>query len=419
MPELTVYLNEALRTWNSLTSFWRADMVFPLQKDVWWYYLPLQPGTLRAFTVTDRDLVSQIEYHLLEPLTPSYPMAWTGSSQFTLQDILSAIQFRRDEVRGETGCTITRTLVPAAQVNRTYLADNVIDIRRVAWIPETGNGYSIATLRPSDDWAEGSFNFGYTTAAHQPPTTYRQSAQPPLAFDVDYIPPVPGQYETLTVNAGPTVSASFANLIGIPDDWSWTVKFGALARLFGRESLAKDPLREQYCQKRFDEGMGLLNQASALVAERKNDLPMPVDAVRNGDDFNPLWQAAAEGTPTSAYTAGLNLVAFGPMPDNSTAYSATCSVVENAPVGGTYVQVARNDYDAVLGYAQHLAMIKAGGQEFMATIPLLSGFFAQASLYNSKLKGMGQFAVPMYEVSQLPEQRDPRFATVTPQTVGA
>src|SRR4029077_5649041 len=160
-------------------------------------------------------------------------------------------------------------------------------------------------------------------AGETPPSVYRQSAQPPLSFDVDTIPPVPGSYEVLSVNAGPALSISGSTLLGIPDDWTWVIKFGALYELLSRESLAKDPVRAEYCQKRFEEGKGLLTGAPVLVAGRQNDIPLAYDSVRNGDDYNASWQSAALGTPNSAVMAGLNLVGFGPVPDNSTAYSAT------------------------------------------------------------------------------------------------
>lgn len=411
--EIDLYLTEALRTWNALTSFWRAEFVFPLVENQWWYDIPNLPNTLRPYTVTDKDLVDEITAHLLEPTLATYPLTWTGSAQFSVTDILGAIQRRRDETLAATDCAISRSLIAYNFVTRrTNLPDNVIDIRRVAWFPDPAFLIPLTTLKKSDDWAEQAFHRSDSTQIG--PNTYRQSAQPPLAFDVDILPSVSGQYEVLTVNAGNPLSSNNSTLLGIPDDWTWIIKWGALADLLGRESNAKDPLRAQYCRQRFEEGLGLLMNASAVLAARINDQPVLVDGVRNGDDFQPRWQALAASTPKTVYTAGLNLIAFAPKPD-AMPYSATLSVVQNMPIGAN-IQVDRGDYDAILDYAQHLALFKAGGQEFAETVIMYQRFLKRASLYNSKLSELGQFQKPMYELSQLEQERNPVYGQVQPES---
>ncbi len=405
--ELATYLVEALRTWNALTSFWRTDMVFPTVAGVWWYDLPAQAGSLRTYNVTDNDLLTQIEYHLLEPLTTVYPLAWTGSTQFGLADILGAIQNKRDETLSVTGCTVTRNLLPADLVRRIPLPDTMIDIRRVAWLPVTGQPVALV---PSDPWDKDSFDSDWLAAGAEPPSAFLRSAEPPLAFDVDRIPPVPGEYEVLSVDAGPVLSINSATLLGIPDDWSWVIKFGALADLLNREANSKDSLRAEYCDSRFKEGLMLLAGASALLALRANNLPLSVDSVRNGDDFNANWQALAPGSPQAGYIAGLNLLCVSPQP--SGLFSLTATVVQNAPLPALptdTIQLGRDDYGAVLDYAQHLAAFKMGGAEFAATLPLYQGFVKRAMLYNSKLSELGIFQRPMYEISQLERERNPVY----------
>ncbi len=409
--ELATYITEALRTWNSLTSFWRSDMVFPAVAGNWWYDLTAQAGSLRPYTVSDNDLLTQIEYHLLEPLTTTYPLVWAGSLQFGLLDILGALQGKRDEVLSTTGCTITRNLVNAPFVRRVPLPDTMIDVRRVAWLPVTGMGFSPVTLAPSDPWSKEAFDPQWTIAGFEAPSAFLRSAEPPLAFDVDRVPPVAGDYEILSVDAGPALSQTAATLLGIPDDWTWVIKFGALADLLSREANSKDSLRAEYCDMRFREGMGLLQSASAVLSLRLNDVPLPVDAVRNGDDFNPTWQADAASQPASSYAAGLNLIGLGPVPDSGP-YSITATVVQNAPLPvlpSDPIQLARDDYGAVLDYAQHLAAFKMGGAEFQATFPLYQGFVKRAALYNSKLSELGIFQKPMYEVSKLESERNPVY----------
>ncbi len=390
-------------------------MIFPTVATNWWYDIPSQVGSIRPYTVMDNNLLTQIEYHLLEPTTSGYPITWTGSNQFSLDDILGALQRRRDETLSTTGCTITRTLVSALQNTRIQLPDTVIDIRRVAWLPSLG--FEAAALRSSDDFAEESFDYGYTTAPQGAPENYRQTTQPPLSFDVDRIPPIAGQYEVLNVSAGGLFNTANPSLMGIPDDWTWVVKWGALSDLFNRDSLARDPYRAGYCKQRYQEGLGLLFDASAILALRIQNLPVAIDSVRNGDDFESNWQSVAPGAPLQAYSAGLNLIGLSPAPSNGP-FSVTASVVENAPIpllATDPIQLSRDDYDVVLDYAQHLASLKMGGAEFLATIPLYQGFLKRASLYNSKLSQLGQFQKPIYEMAQLEQERNPVYSTETPR----
>ncbi len=408
------YIIEALRTWNSLTSTWRAEFVFNTGAGVTWYDIPSLANTLRPYTVTDSDLTQLIEYHLLEPITPTYPLVWAGSAQFSISDILGAIQRRRDEVVSATGCTITQQLVIAAP-GRIFMPDAVIDIRRVAWIPAVGFGDTNVPLWGDDQWSLQSFERDYTTQAPGTPSSYRRSTEPPLSFNVDIDPAVPGQYDVLSVNAGSALSTAAATLLNIPDDFAWVIKWGAMADLLGRESNAKDALRSQYCEARYVQGLAALLHSPAVLAARLNNLPLDVDSVQNADNFRPGWQAETPAQPDMLLTAGLNLIGFAAIPDNT--YGATLSVVQNAPVpaiDSDPVQVSKDDLEAVLDYAQHLASFKMGGTEFLSTIQLLDGFHKRAMLYNSKLKELGEFTDPTYELSDLQAETNPVYQETSP-----
>jgi hypothetical protein len=418
LPELTIYITEALRMWNAYTGFQRGD--FPFNIDTVanngsnWYNLSAQSGSLRPFTVTDQYLVNEIEYHLLEPqtsLTPSSgsPAVWAGSNQFSLLDILNALTQRQNESLTQTGCTITQASTPAVIAKRTILTDAVLDIRRVAWIPISGQGYVPTPLRQSDIWEKQSFDNTWTAAGQGTPMQWMQASEPPPAFDVDRVPAVPGNYDVLTVNGGPTSNATSAQIMAVPDDWSWLPKWGALSDVLSREANAKDVMRSQYCQARFLQDCAILRDAPSILGMQLNGVPIFVDAVKNGDDFNTNWQSQTPTVPQTCYAAGLNIVGF-PNPDG--VYGILVSVVQNQPVpvnGSDFIQIAKGDFDCLIDEAFHIAMFKSGGAEFERTIPLHQKFLQQATLYNSKLKQYGQFSLDMYGISQREEKRNPRI----------
>src|ERR1700685_4344092 len=367
--ELLLYIQEAMRTFNALTAYWRGDFTFPAVANTRWYDITntgTAPNTLRPLTLTTVSLYTIIEYHLLEP--PVGAGAWTGSAQFALSDIQNAVAQRLNELLGASGCYITESLLPASP-GRTALPSATLDLRRVAFIPATGFG-APSTLWEDDSWAWQSFEYDYTTLPQGIPSTYAQNTQPLLTFDVDRNLSVAGQYELLTTQG--ILNTNSATPLLVPDDWAWVAKWGALADLLGRESNAKDPLRQHYCEQRFAEGMSLLTLAPALLGFRVNNIPAEIDSVRSADQYNTGWEASS-GAPSTALAAGLNLLALTPTPDAGGPYTCTATVAPNCRVPSAptdLIQVTEDVYEALLDEAQHLAMFKCGGAEFLTTIPM-------------------------------------------------
>src|SRR5277367_3550314 len=285
--ELLLYIQEALLTWNALTSYWRGDFTFPSIPLTFWYDLTLQTNSLCPFTITDAQLYTEIQYHLLEPPTGVNP--WTGvSTQFTADDLIHAVERRRNELLSLTNCTQTRRLVPAVP-GRIQLPDTVFDIRRLAYLP-ISNGIPYGTglygaglpylgtpVWPEDSWGEQSFNRNYTLSPAGTPQCYLQTTQPPISFDTDVPPAFGGQYELLTSESGLAVTAATPTLLGIPDNWAHVIKWGALADLLSKESNAKDSARAEYCNMRYQMGLKLLGEASQLLQMRLNGVPLQID----------------------------------------------------------------------------------------------------------------------------------------------
>jgi hypothetical protein len=306
--------------------------------------------------------------------------------------------------------------LPILTPNNTLMAIAVNNNAIVTvFIPLPG-GSGAVTLWEDDAWGWESFEPDYTTLPPAIPSTYAQSTQPLLTFDVDTHLNQPGQYELLTTQA--TTAAPGAGLI-VPDDWAWVIKWGALADLFGRESNAKDPLRQAYCEQRYAQGMSLLALAPALLGFRVNNIPTEIDSVRGADLYNSGWEGAAAGPPTAVLAAGLNLLALSPQPDTS-GYSLTATVVENCPVPSLptdCINVTEDVFEAILDEAQHLSMLKCGGAEFAATFPMHQRFLSLAALYASRIAEMGEFAKILFAQSQQEAQMNPRFTKDDPAEV--
>lgn len=412
-------IRETLRTWNALTGYWRADFTFPANVSSPWYDLTQVANTLRPLTVTDAELLLRMEQDLLEPATSAYPLLWAGSAQFAIADLLGALGRRRDDLLGLTGCAIARSVVAAAP-GRIQLPSTTAELRRVAFLPDANLGAVPSVVWQDDLWSLNAYAPGWTTDDPGIPDSYRQSTTPPRSFEVKPQPGIPASYELLTIDNGADLTTAAATVLGIPDDWTWVIKWGALADLLSRESNAKDTVRAKYCEVRYRQGIALLTAAPALLGMRVNNVPIRVDGMASADRYRTSWQGEDAGTPEVALVAGLNLVAMCPEPDDA-ATTFTATVVQNAPlpsVVGDCVTLPRDLFDVMLDYAQHLASFKMGGAEFLATLPLLERFMQAASYYNSKLAEQGEYMKTLYALSGRDAALLPRYSETSPEDAG-
>jgi hypothetical protein len=392
-PELLMYLCESLRTWNALTEQWNQNFPFTATPNKNWYNLSTLPGSPRLRTVTDAYLYTVMQYHLLEP--PTGAGIWTGTSQFSLADLQFALQRRRDEMIQATGCNLTNLpkLPSVPNTRRTYFPDSTLEPIRARFVPDSGSIFfdssTPITLTREDTAAWDSFEPGYLQTLGKP-ASWSVIAGPPLAMDVDIAPNVAGAYDVIALFSGLQFSPPVPTLLGVPDDWSWLAKWGALADLLGRESEATDRQRADYCLKRYSDGLKVMRQSNWLLAATVNGLVVDTPSLREMDGFSPEWENNASAWP-SVVTAGIDFVAGCPI---GNLMGINVLVVGNCPVPvnpSDYVQVSRDVWDVVLDYAQSLAMLKSGGNEFKECAYLEKNFFALAMETNKRLAKLGLF----------------------------
>jgi hypothetical protein len=410
--ELGIYITEALRTWNSLAQFYKDRDSFSTVANQQWYVLTsaLALG-YRNYTVTDLQLLTEIEYQLIEPPTGA---TWTGSEMFTVQDILTALQRRRDQFLNETGCTLTRNTTAVSSpaegiVALTSSSFDIVDIRRIAWIDGVSSAYS-TLWRESRD-ALDFFYASWKASAKPLPKVYSISDTPPLSVQLAPIPSDNGTLETITVNTGATLDGSGV-LLGIPDDFSFVVKFGALADLLQKDGPARDPARAKYCNERWQQGVAAAKTAMAPIACLVQDQPVNTESVFDLDTYRASWQSGTPAQPNLIAVAGLNLVACSPVPDS--VYTVTIDLLRNQPVpsaDGDFLQIGREHWDAVCGYAEHLALFKSAGEEFNASLPDLKQFIDLALTQNARLRANDAFVTMTEDRSQLEEKQRARLSS--------
>lgn len=408
--ELGLYLTEALRTFSLLTGFWRDTGVLTASVSVPFYDLTvLQNGNgdnLLDYTVKDQDVVTMIQYHFLEPATGN---SWTGSDQFGgLTDLTNSIQKRRDQILADTGCVVTRTtgIVTPAGTSRIFLSDATIAIRRLAFLDSFG---AVTPLLPSDILAQRNYA---SDELYTPGDAYSYSSASMRPTEVLLVPPVdqPGTLDLVSVQSGAALDPTVGVLLGLPDDYTWAVKWGAMADLLAKDGPARDPIRSAYCERRYQLAVELIKLSPVVVNAEIDGVPLDTDSLTNMDAYNSDWQTTLYVPEFMA--AIRTLVALAPCPDNT--YSLTFDVVRKAPIpvlAGDYVQIGREQLDSILDYAEHLAAFKMGGEEFKATFKGAENFFASAVAYNERLTSMNSNLIHLMKQSSADkEDRPPRVS---------
>lgn len=412
--ELQAYITEALRCWNCLTNQWNTDYTYtvtPPSSSVWTALRGVS-GYPRQQTVTDTDLYKIMEYHLLEPASGG---TWTGTSQFAISDLSGALQRRRDEIIQLTTCNpVSSPLASIPNTRRTTLPDTVLEVIRARFVPATGFG-SPSTLSRDDNLSFEYFSPNYLqnqSGTGQVPgnivQAYSVIAGPPLALDVDYAPTVPGAYDLLVLQSGASLSPPASTLIGIPDDYTWVAKWGAMSDVLGSGSEKQDKLRADYALSRYKDGLVLMQQAPWITLAQINGVAADTPAVAEMDSYSVEWDSNPNATPC-VVVGGTDLIAVCPVPTSGGPVGVSLTVIGNAPVpsvGGDYIQCSRDVLDVILDYSEHLAAFKKGGAEFLATMELAKTFAQEAFATNARLKQLGIFRDLLLNQGQRENQQE-------------
>lgn len=461
--ELWIYLTEALRIFNALAEQWNVDFTVAPANGQW-----INTGTLtgspRLRTVTDQYLYTQMATMLLEP--PLASGVWAGTSQFNLAQLQFSLQKRTQEVIQATSCNLAQ-LAPLNATpgsRRNTLPDTVLEQRRTRFlaliasttasatvgtsqiavastqgiakgqvVTGTGiqagafvtglSGLNVSISLPTTDVLAGVQFFQPVTLTRedtqsfqsfQPaylqevglPQSWSEASEPPLSFDTDLAPSVPGTFDIIALNAGPVFAPPAASLLGVPDDWSWLPMYGALADVLGIESECTDRQRAAYCLDRYTRGLELMKESNWLLKTTINGQVSKATALAEMDGYATGWQESSWFLP-SIVEAGIDMLA--PVPGVGIAVGVT--LLGNAPLldsTGTYVQISRDDFEAVLNMAQRIASFKQGGQEFVDTEPLEQDFYRAVGARNKRWLNSSTYVDILRGQGQLEEMATPK-----------
>lgn len=405
--EANLYITEALRVLNIQTSLWNADWQLDFNPGDTWKSVNVA-GSPRQRTVTDTYLYDQIEAMLYEPMSGG---TWTGTNQYNIGIISAALQYRRDELLLQSAANPVHfeENSPVLSV-RTTLPDSTLDVFRVRWIMSDSTGDLPYVLGREDVVTANAFA---PQSSIQPgdPESWLITANPPLSFDVNRPPNQPGTWDMILSFAGASFVPPTATLVGIPDDWTPALIYGALADVLANSPEGRDSTRAKYCLQRYEQLKKAMLKMPWLLEASVADISVDTPSYKEMDSWLQNWEARQPTDDPQIVVGGIDLVALAPFVITTTV-SSVLTVIGNAPIpanDAAFVQLSRDGVDAVLNYAQHVASFKLGGKDFAVTMPLFEQFEAYCRTKNREYAALGIFRPEMLLEGNRVEAIDPRF----------
>jgi len=258
-------------------------------------------------------------------------------------------------------------------------------VERVRYIPVTGSPNTLYR----DDTIGNEF---YEAPLYQlnpgTPQTFSLSSEPPLSFQVDVPPAQLGTYEAIVLQSGAPFNPPTPTLLGIWNDWTWILIWGALADLLGQESEAKDAERSAYALKRYQDGLQLMLKSPWIELGKVNGQAVSLDSIVATDRYSPEWDSNPSGFGPVIVVGGQDFIGA------PVAQGIGVTVLGNAPIvdiNGN-VQVSRSDWETVILIAQARAAWKQGGAEFKASLELEKAALLSCAAENTRLRSLGAFS---------------------------
>lgn len=268
-----------------------------------------------------------------------------------------------------------------------------------------GGPYTV--LWRDDEFGANAYSSEWTTSVGLPtPLAYSVVVAQP--YTLQFLPPPGdvGALDVLAIAQGAPLNPSTGVVLGIPDNFSWAVKWGAMADLLSQDGPGRDLQRAAYADQRFREGVALCRQMPTVINGTINGQVAELDTVFNFDSYQSGWHNTS-GQPTALGLASQTMLATSSVPDDI--YSVGLDVVTNCPVmtdDTTPIGITVDQMNVIVSEAQHIAIFKEGGQEFANSMVLHENFVKYAAMYRSKSLGEAHYWPDMASSDQLEfEQR--------------
>jgi hypothetical protein len=413
--ELGRYIVEALRWWGLTSMYFRETGKVTTVANQSFYYLENSlfngagSSLLQGLSVTDRELINDINYALMEPQISSWAGGWIGTEMFSLEELSTVLQESRDELLKLTASIASGYDIVTTQSRIDLPSDHIRILR--ADINESGSSGPLPL---------------YVVDQTQLYTTFRETAFPatrrPKGYSVSYSPqltvdvwPPPTASSTLNIQGirtgTPLDPTNTATTLLVPDDASILLKYRVLLDAFGDDGLARAPGMSKYCEMRYQDGLEAMANYLSILWQNDGGPRGQITTVSQWDQVRPNWRQTT-GTPRSVAQLNWNTIGVRPVPNGS--HAMTFEAIRKAPIptsDSDFIQVGRESIQAIYDYAQHIALIKSQGVEFEVTMQRYESAKQMADEYRQQIASQSY----LYQATQLPSLQEKWFRPLRKQ----
>ena len=205
-------------------------------------------------SVPDTEVANNIIYRTLENGAADAAFPTLLTTMFSSSEILDSLNRVQQKFLLDTGMNTVRTAFPGNPGQNQYaLPTDSIRPRRLTW-QDASDGL-VRALTQVETW---ELDQGYQQWPSDAaiPIAWLEDDLPQQQVQLAATPSNPGAVTLLYVQLAATLTGAGVAL-SIPDDWTTYILWGALQELLSSDGPAFDPMRAQYCGRRYEEGVEL------------------------------------------------------------------------------------------------------------------------------------------------------------------
>lgn len=392
--EITRIIKESLLTFAAISGYWKRQVLIEAKNGQSFYNL-LDSSDVKsgfefiAISLVYNDIVKWIDDNLI-----GY------SDIISLSEILDLITNAINIFQFETSLVLQRTIFDI-QINQPVdIDDSVIDIIRAYYIDSSD---SYRSLQLSSEERVNLIKPDYTLTSGKP-SFFNWSNLSSSVIDLFPRPNENGFLELVHVLGKTTIVDSSSSCL-IPNNLVPYIRFKILADIFGKDGVFKDPFREAYCLKRWQEGLLIGTHYGGIINKKLDGVNKSIASLMDFDSFRYNWLNDDETTLkkiNTIATAGYNILALNKKPTKE--HSLLLEIISNAPIEDLDSDInLQADYiPYILDYCVHLASIKDGIAAIQKTQPFLEAFIKSALEHNTYLQTMNISYYDLLQKSKYP-----------------
>lgn len=202
-----------------------------------------------TYQVTTRELLEEIQRHMLEPIIDG-GVTW---SVWTFAQVINYLNERLSRFELETGLIKSVVAIPVISGDSTIdLPSNLVDLYRLTWEDSVTAPSALLVV---DEHAMDNGSPGWQVAANSTPWAYIEDPMDPLTIQLVPTPNLDGTLKVYMAYDIGIMAGSVGEILPLPNCFTPYIKYGVMADMLSAEGEPRDPERASYCENRYKEGV--------------------------------------------------------------------------------------------------------------------------------------------------------------------